>query len=155
MDFDHVRGAKEMAVAKMVHETCSKRRISSEIAKCELVCVLCHKTRTHKRRATSGHGNHASTASHRRQRIFQLVNEAKSVPCTACGVSRPYWQMEFDHLPDNQKRACVSTLVVLAYSEKTVMAEIAKCRVLCALCHRRSTFRERGYKSASASIEPF
>lgn len=47
MDFDHVRGEKLFRVSRG-HST-TKERVLAEIAKCELVCANCHRTRTKSR----------------------------------------------------------------------------------------------------------
>ena len=51
MDFDHVRGEKFAGVGRMGHV--NLERIRLEIAKCEVVCANCHRTRTKKRRLLS------------------------------------------------------------------------------------------------------
>lgn len=49
MDFDHVRGRKQKNVSELI-VTLSKKKIDEEIAKCEIVCSNCHRSRTHKRK---------------------------------------------------------------------------------------------------------
>ena len=49
MDFDHVRGRKVKAVARMVCDGFGLAKIKAEIAKCEVVCAVCHRLRTHLR----------------------------------------------------------------------------------------------------------
>ena len=49
MDWDHVRGRKTLEVGKLC-DRATKADVLKEIAKCELVCANCHRTRT-KRRA--------------------------------------------------------------------------------------------------------
>lgn len=44
MDFDHVRGQKTKNVSRMLGS--SVLALQAEIAKCDLVCVNCHRTRT-------------------------------------------------------------------------------------------------------------
>lgn len=46
LDFDHVRGDKIMAVSQMVSSGLSWGTILSEIAKCEVRCVKCHRRKT-------------------------------------------------------------------------------------------------------------
>lgn len=140
MDFDHLRD-KTAAVAIMVHNTHSRERILEEIAKTELVCVLCHKNRT-KQRVQAGSRSGKLGDSYARNR--GIYDEARSVPCLDCGKSYNPWQMEFDHRGD--KTAHVSVLAITGASEKRLREEIAKCDVRCALCHRRKTFAERGCK---------
>ena len=49
MDFDHVRGKKQANVVELIN-TLSKKRIDTEIAKCEVVCSNCHRARTYMRK---------------------------------------------------------------------------------------------------------
>jgi len=44
MDFDHVRGAKRGEVSDLLLG--SLERLLDEIAKCDIICANCHRTRT-------------------------------------------------------------------------------------------------------------
>jgi hypothetical protein len=57
MDFDHVRGEKQITPVLMARQGWSLARIQAELEKCELVCSNCHRVRTHFRRANRGVGN--------------------------------------------------------------------------------------------------
>ena len=46
LQFDHVRGRKDRAIAEMVRDSCSWSRIVREIAKCDIRCANCHAIRT-------------------------------------------------------------------------------------------------------------
>lgn len=71
-------------------------------------------------------------------------------PCVDCGESDPT-VLDFDHLRD--KRADVSSLVHGAASWDLVLAEVAKCEVRCANCHRRRTAHVGGhYRAIEARI---
>jgi hypothetical protein len=48
MDFDHVRGEKVKGIGAM--RGCSRQTIDAEVAKCDLVCANCHRTRTRYRK---------------------------------------------------------------------------------------------------------
>lgn len=50
MDFDHVIGKKDYHLATLVNNSASTERIDREIAKCEIVCAICHRIRTYIRR---------------------------------------------------------------------------------------------------------
>jgi hypothetical protein len=50
MDFDHVRGRKQFNVGRYISGR-SWATVLTEIAKCELVCANCHRTRSKNRRA--------------------------------------------------------------------------------------------------------
>lgn len=138
MEYDHIDN-KKLAVSKMVHENFSINSIKEEIAKCELVCVLCHKTRTYNRLMIKFNGPKKSFAYIRNK---TLLHEAKSKPCHVCGMSYKPWQMEFDHLDRENKTACVGQLSGTGCSVKRIKEEIEKCQLLCALCHRRKTKME-------------
>lgn len=46
MDFDHVRGLKDMSVAAGLARGWSIERLQREIDKCEVVCANCHRIRS-------------------------------------------------------------------------------------------------------------
>lgn len=71
-----------------------------------------------------------------RMRVLQYL---LAHPCIDCGESDPV-VLEFDHLRD--KVRALSQLAGTAYAWKTIQAEIDKCVVRCANCHRRKTARE-------------
>jgi hypothetical protein len=66
----------------------------------------------------------------------RLLEYFKTHPCTDCGDVDPV-VLEFDHLRD--KLMNVSWLV-RGWRWDAVEAEIAKCEVVCANCHRRRTY---------------
>lgn len=70
------------------------------------------------------------------------VQEAKNKPCTDCGLRYPYYVMEFDHLDSDAKHFNVSAGVTRVSYER-LMAEIAKCEVVCANCHAERTHQRK------------
>lgn len=73
-----------------------------------------------------------------RARNRQYVEQYLSThPCVDCGLLNPL-VMEFDHVK-GKKRSDVSTLVREAAALPVLIAEIAKCVVRCANCHRMRT----------------
>jgi hypothetical protein len=81
-----------------------------------------------------------------RNRVFRkkmqgIINVLKAVPCLDCGGTFPPYVMDFDHRGD--KKINISrSLGRLALED--VLAEIAKCDLVCANCHRIRTHR-RGW----------
>lgn len=69
-----------------------------------------------------------------------LVAQAKDTPCADCGEDFPAEAMDFDHVR-GVKVANVSDL--MACHPSLVEAEIAKCEVVCANCHRLRTQTRR------------
>lgn len=73
----------------------------------------------------------------RRQRRIKF-NELKKKPCTDCGGEFPPHVMDFDH-KDGVKLGRISTMATQVSWDK-LLAEIAKCDLLCANCHRIRSF---------------
>lgn len=66
-------------------------------------------------------------------------------PCVDCGESDPV-VLEFDHRDTRTKRLAVAQMIERRYSWESIRAEIAKCDVRCANCHRRKTSRQFGHR---------
>ena len=66
-------------------------------------------------------------------------------PCVDCGESDPI-VLEFDHRDENTKLMSINKMRTMRYSWNTILAEIEKCDVRCANCHRRRTARQYGWE---------
>lgn len=62
------------------------------------------------------------------------IDEIKSVPCKDCGNRYPPYVMDFDHRNPDDKLFNISTGKAKRW--EVVLAEIAKCDVVCSNCHR-------------------
>lgn len=62
----------------------------------------------------------------------------ESSPCMDCGVSYPYWVMDFDHV-DGTKVNTIAQLCNRRASLGAILNEIAKCELVCSNCHRIRT----------------
>lgn len=92
---------------------------------------------TRRRRAADPEGTRAT--KHRTiARNRGALQQAKDKPCADCGIRYPYYVMEFDHLDSETKEFNVSAGVTRVSYER-LLAEIAKCDVVCANCHRFRT----------------
>lgn len=49
LEFDHVRGVKKCSVGSLINGSQADKAILGEIAKCDVVCVRCHRYRTVRR----------------------------------------------------------------------------------------------------------
>lgn len=80
----------------------------------------------------------------------QFINELKlSRGCADCGYNQHPAALEFDHLPGTVKRHKVSALMLS--NRATILAEVAKCEVVCANCHAiRTVERERVNQTVAA-----
>ena len=73
----------------------------------------------------------------------------ESSPCVYCGGFFPAAAMDLDHRPGEKKLAAVSTLVSSTRSMRVVKAEVAKCDLVCANCHRVRTATRRAEAKAA------
>jgi hypothetical protein len=69
--------------------------------------------------------------------------------CAECGAGDPV-VLEFDHV--GPKRADVATLVRRGVRLEVLAAEIGRCEVVCANCHRRRTARRSGWRRRSGDL---
>ena len=74
---------------------------------------------------------------------YKVWEYLKENPCVDCDEADPV-VLEFDHV-SGVKHKMVSGMIKGAYAWKTIAAEIEKCDVRCANCHRLKTAKERKY----------
>lgn len=74
--------------------------------------------------------------------------------CVDCGIRDPQHPeiYDFDHLPGVEKVANVAILIVKG-TEEELLAEIAKCEVVCSNCHRIRT-RQREHRGFGMEYHP-
>lgn len=72
----------------------------------------------------------------KRQAHKVMVIKLKQVPCADCGEVYPPYVMDFDHVR-GEKKFTISQ--ALDGETEDLLAEIAKCDVVCANCHRERT----------------
>lgn len=79
----------------------------------------------------------------RRQRLMaplkEYVDLAKVGPCTDCGHTFPPVAMDFDHVRGEKKYHISAMVNTLLRPLDEIVAEIAKCELVCACCHRVRT----------------
>ena len=163
LELDHRDPQKKRDdVSNLVRQALSWPSIAKEIAKCDVVCANCHRRRTarhfgwHKllgmgklvlpplpERGTPAYERirsvrHDLARRHRnRSHVLAFLQQH---PCTICGEDDPV-VLDFDHTRDKVRH--VSDLISRGRWSK-LLAEIEKCRVLCANCHRRHTAATAG-----------
>lgn len=79
----------------------------------------------------------------RQRRIVDYVTEYKrQASCAHCG-ERHVACLHFHHRNAEEKDFSISTAVFHGWGIERIMAEIAKCDVLCANCHAKHHWEER------------
>jgi hypothetical protein len=76
------------------------------------------------------------TASRRRE-IRDMLRKRKDVPCTDCGQRYPHYVMDFDHV--GEKTINPAQIASRGWGNERIEAELARCEVVCANCHRIRT----------------
>lgn len=145
MDFDHrdpsTKSFNVMAGRAMLMST---TRVLAEVAKCDIVCVNCHRLRTReaeRRRVRRRITGPVQTAKLQRWRDqAAMLAELRNVPCADCGGLLEPCAMDFDHRDPTTKLNTVTRMVGRAHTE-AILAEVAKCDIVCANCHRLRTWR--------------
>lgn len=85
-----------------------------------------------------------SPRAQKRAEKWSLVQSIKiQRGCADCGYNAHGVALQFDHMDEFDKKATVSNLIRSDYGWDTILAEIAKCEVVCANCHAIRT-KERG-----------
>lgn len=72
----------------------------------------------------------------RRQRLRRWVNEQKSERgCSQCVEDDPAC-LDLHHRNSDEKEMTISTMITYGHGKESLQAELEKCEVLCANCHR-------------------
>tara|TARA_R110002110_G_scaffold36846_1_gene122458 strand:- start:13 stop:318 length:306 start_codon:yes stop_codon:yes gene_type:complete len=73
----------------------------------------------------------------------EWLNEyKKDKPCSHCGLLYEPICMDFHHVDPKTKKATISNLVNGSHTLKKLKEEVAKCEILCAICHRLHHYKE-------------
>lgn len=84
----------------------------------------------------------------RRQAQRDFLDAFKAKPCMDCGVQYPPHVMDFDHVR-GEKLQGISQMICMPKAR--IEAEVAKCEVVCANCHRERTHQRHYVKPEPAA----
>lgn len=92
----------------------------------------------------------AVNLARRAPRVTYVEQIKLAAGCADCGIRSEHPEIyDFDHRPDQPKVNNISTLITKGTDEE-LDAEIAKCDIVCANCHR---IRTRGRASLSFGVD--
>lgn len=92
---------------------------------------------THKKNVVAARNRFRKEARARNRAYVEILKQA---PCAECSRHFPPQAMDFDHVR-GRKVADVSRMMEKPFHQ--LVAEVAKCEVVCAACHRIRTKRRR------------
>jgi hypothetical protein len=132
---DDFRTCKKCKVTKPISDYYRRR------AGHQTICKDCTKVRTNEH----WHKNKKSIIAHnniRRQELTQWYNDLKSTGCSICGEKHPA-ALDFHHINKEEKEYNIYDMIGSNRSKAAILAEIKKCKILCANCHRKHHWDER------------
>lgn len=140
LEFDHILGQKEGEISDLFRQGFSWSTIEAEIAKCEIRCANCHRIKTFSRHSSNWR---ISKDTQQQAIIYQQMRVYLSThPCVDCNQV-DIRLLEFDHVRGH-KTANISRLLTQGRNWPIIEAEIAKCEIRCANCHRKRTAERDG-----------
>lgn len=83
--------------------------------------------------------------TYKSEKVRFVLKAKDNKPCTDCGVSYPYYVMQFDHVPERGIK-CFGLTVELKTTMRSmdeIVAEMSKCDLVCANCHAERTHQRR------------
>lgn len=114
------------------------------------MCAMTEELTAYQRHYRKDPEKHKRRVAERTKRVRREMQEyiddvRNQAACADCGKSYPGkpWRMSFDHLPEFTKAANVSDCIRLGWGKAKVDAEIAKCEIVCLLCHADRTYSRR------------
>ena len=151
MDFDHrdpsTKDFNVMTGRAMLMPTW---KVLAEVAKCDIVCVNCHRLRSreqHRIRISNAMPGTSARLDEQRaywRRQSAMLDRLRDVPCADCGGRFDPCSMDFDHRNPHEKVARVPSMIGRA-GDARILAEVATCDIVCANCHRvRTEVRRSG-----------
>lgn len=105
-------------------------------------CRACQSTRSKKHYADNQRVYYERNLRRKLQLREEVQALKESAPCIDCQKYWPYYVMHYDHITDNKVDG-VSRLIGTNRSRESVMAEIAKCELVCGNCHAVRTHTRR------------
>jgi hypothetical protein len=78
-----------------------------------------------------------------RQKRQEWLDDLKRRPCVDCGGSFDPVCMDFDHLDQSTKTNNISSMMADGVTKVLIEAEILKCELVCANCHRLRTKKRK------------
>ncbi len=142
---DHRPGTDKLGnVSRMVQLCVGIDRLRAELAKCEPRCARCHRRMTMSRKPSSWRSAKRLPTSWRARLARQDFNDQLKLRlgCADCGWSGWARGLDWDHAR-GRKEYEIAELINFGGPTEVLIAELGKCDVVCANCHRLRTVARR------------
>ena len=129
--------------------SCKQQKPATEWYANQSACKACHRKNSDRRRKANPQKHRDYANEHAAHRRAQLIELKEGKPCADCGQVFHHVCMDWDHVR-GEKLMNVSQMVNRAWDQ--VLAEIEKCELVCANCHRLRTWRR--LQAAGVEVPP-
>jgi len=159
LENDHINNDKLCTSSGKSYRTITKlpscEKVAQELYKCEVVCVACHRKRTHSR--FNEPSTHDLKVKKSEKQLFVNKEKLKIGKCMSCNMvidSNLTYLFDWDHIDPETKISSISNLCGDINSTTEVISnEIKKCRLLCCHCHRLQTRKDGGWIDVEDATE--
>jgi hypothetical protein len=128
---------------KPLAEFPTRNKAKGELQRYCKVCIRPYRKRWYQRHKEEQVQRTAKQRGVRVEQYREIIRSLREVPCTDCGQRYHWVQMDFDHLDSSTKIMAIGLMVNSGFGEAKIRAELAKCEVVCANCHRLRTWNRK------------
>ncbi len=154
-DIGHIfpdRKGKQLSMCKGVEAILAEIRRNTDpdgTVNLQLLCPNHHRMKTYK------HEDNTKTkgGGALQKRVFFIEWRKLQGECNLCKIgfeALPLYCWDADHIDQSLKTCSVGNIVVGSYTMEQLQAELKKCRLLCATCHRVHAAKQLGWRWADA-----
>jgi hypothetical protein len=142
-------------LSRLVTLCASVERIKAELAKCDPRCARCHRLRTAERRPSSWRSRDRLPPSWTLRIWLQDLNDLIKIGhgCADCGWNAGARALDWDHVRGH-KSGGIATMIANRRTLREIYAEMSKCEVVCANCHRIRTVNRLMTAASTRRREP-
>ncbi len=106
----------------------------------ERYCKICHRAKNKKHYEANKAKYVEQSMRYRKQYVEWYKNLKLELKCERCGEDHPA-TLDFHHTDPSEKDGSVSQMIISRVSKETILAEMAKCIVICSNCHRKEHYQ--------------
>lgn len=166
LEFDHFKGEKIASVSRLKRTKGKKITVQEIKEKCQVLCIYCHRLTSLERKLNGKFDEYVishkalkeevnkiidlfikgeeipSNVNMRKNNIAYVKNLKEETPCKDCNELFPFYQLDFDHINPENKLGDISAIQNNG-NTRALLDEIAKCEIVCALCHAKRSDQRR------------
>ena len=119
---------------------CNQEKPNNEFSLKHPWCKPCKNIYNKSRYTGKTRDKQVALKTERRIKARAFINKLKDNPCKDCSQKFLFCAMQFDHLPQFKKSFDLFMAPSMGKTEEAILAEVAKCELVCANCHAVRTY---------------